>query len=220
MPKAGFLNDFHMPKTRRLILLAIKEHNQLTADELAEMLNISTVAVRRHLNNLKNVHLIDYEEVQHGIGRPSFVYTLTPKAEHIFPRNYEELAHEMLDTIKTLYGQEAVEAIFKARAQKISGIYKPYVNAKSLQGRIEQLVELRQRDGYMASWDSEDEGEFIVTELNCPIHQVAKECAQACDGDLRLYSDLLEADVIMLTHQIQGDNACSYKILPKEQPTN
>jgi len=72
MSKEGLLTDFHIPKTRRLILLAIKEHGELTADQLADMLSISTVAVRRHLDNLKNAQLVRYEEVQSGVGRPSF----------------------------------------------------------------------------------------------------------------------------------------------------
>ncbi|RME49969.1 MAG: transcriptional regulator [Caldilineae bacterium] len=215
MPKQGFLDNLPMPKTRRLILLAIKEHGRLTADELAEMLHISAVAVRRHLETLKNANLVQYEEMPQGVGRPSFVYSLTEEAAHIFPRNYEELAHDMLNTIQELYGQEAVAAIFKKRAQKISQIYRPFVNSPSLEGRIEQLVNLRQADGYMATWEQTDDGSFIVTELNCPIQHVAEECAQACHEDLRLFSNLLDADVILLNHKLQGDNSCCYCIKPK-----
>jgi predicted ArsR family transcriptional regulator len=214
MSKEGLL-DVHMPKTRRLVLLAIKEHGELTADELSTMLKISKVAVRRHLDNLKNAQLVKYEEVQRGVGRPSFVYALTERAEHIFPRNYEDLAHDALSTIQELYGQEAVEAIFKKRAAKIAEFYKPYVNADTLPGRIEQLVALRHADGYMASWEQED-GHFIVTELNCPIQHVAEKCEQACHEDLRLFSTLLDAKVVRINHKRQGDNVCSYKIMPRE----
>jgi len=217
MPKQGLLDNFHMPKTRRLILLAIKEHGGLTADELAEMLNISAVAVRRHLDNLKSANLVYYEEVQSGVGRPSYVYSLTDKAENIFPRNYQELAHDMLETIRKLYGQEAVDAIFKERTEKIIEVYRPYVNSSDLSGRIEQLVSLRQADGYMATWDIADDGEFRVIELNCPIQQVAGECKQACQEDVKLYKELLDANVIMLSHRLHGDHTCSYKINSKKQ---
>ena len=102
MSKNGLLDDLQMPKTRRLVLLAIKEYGRLTADQLAEMLNISTVAVRRHLDTLKNAQLIGFEEVQKGVGRPSFVYFLTPKADHLFPRNYQDLAADLILTIRDL----------------------------------------------------------------------------------------------------------------------
>ena len=215
MSKAGLLNDIQLPKTRRLVLLAIKEHGQLTADELAEMLNISTVAVRRHLDNLKHDNLVQYEEVQRGVGRPNFVYSLTEKADHLFPRNYQDLAYDMLASVQEMFGKEAVDAIFAKRAKKITAVYRPHVNAVSLEGRVDQLVQLRQNDGYMATWDSEDGQEFVVTELNCPIQHVAEECSQACHEDLTLYSNLLDADVIRLTHKVKGDNTCAYKIKPK-----
>lgn len=216
MSKGGLLNDIQMPKTRRLVLLAVKEHGGLTADELAEMLNISSVAVRRHLDNLKHDQLVAYEETQRGVGRPSFVYTLTPKAEHLFPRNYEGLAADMLTAVREMYGAEAVDAIFQKRSKRIAQTYRPFINAETLPGRVEQLVELRQADGYMTTWEAEGEEQFVVTELNCPIQNVAQECRQACHEDLRLFSNLLDADVIMLNHKVQGDNACCYKIKPKK----
>jgi len=215
MSKNGLLNDIQMPKTRRLVLLAVKEHGRLTVDELADMLKISNVAVRRHLDNLRKDDLIEYEEEQQGIGRPSYVYFLTEKADHLFPRNYQDLATDMISTIRELYGQEAVEAIFKDRFEKIGRIYKPFVNAGTLQGRVQQLVELRQADGYMATWDTSDDAEFVVTELNCPIQHVAEECERACHEDLGLFSSLLDADVIRLHHKMEGDNMCAYKIKPK-----
>lgn len=216
MGKQGMLQDLQMPKSRRLILVALKEHGNMTADALATMLNISAVAVRRHLENLKHADLIQYEEVRQGMGRPSFVYSLTSKANHIFPRNYEDLAHDMLDAIRDLYGQEAVDAIFAKRFKKIKAAYSPQINAQTLTGRLEQLVELRRSDGYMASWATSDEDIFVLTELNCPIQNVAEGCCQACEQDLQLFSDLLDANVTRQDHLIQGDHACSYMVTPKE----
>ncbi|NIP25340.1 MAG: transcriptional regulator [Phycisphaerae bacterium] len=216
MAKQGMLEELQMPKSRRLILLALKEQGGKTADELAVLLKISAVAVRRHLDNLKHAELIKYEEVQQGMGRPKFVYSLTEKAEHIFPRNYEELAHDILDTIRELYGQEAVDAIFAKRYQKIKETYTAQINAETLQERLDQLTKLRRTDGYMADWTVGENGTFILTELNCPIQHVAEGCCQACEQDLKLFNELLDAEVTRQDHLIQGDQACSYAIIPKE----
>ena len=59
-----------MPATRRRILIALKEQGGLTADELASLLGISSVAVRRHLTNLERDQLVDHEQAQRGMGRP------------------------------------------------------------------------------------------------------------------------------------------------------
>jgi predicted ArsR family transcriptional regulator len=167
------------------------------------------------LGNLKNAQLIRYEEVQNGVGRPSYVYSLTERAQRIFPRNYQELAGDMLDTIKDLYGKKAVEAIFTKRTNKKIQNYRLLVNASSLSERIKQLVSLRRIDGYMSTWEETEDHSFIVNELNCPIQHVAEGCETACKEDLRIFSDLLDAQVTRVSHMVQGDNACCYKIIPK-----
>lgn len=215
MAKHGMLQELQMPESRRLILIALKENGGLTADRLASMLEISAVAVRRHLDNLKNAGLVDYDEVRHGMGRPKFVYSLTAKTDYIFPRNYEELAHDIIEIVKELYGPEAVEAIFAKRFQRIKKAYEPRVNASTLDGRIEQLVSLRQQDGFMANWQPNEDGTFVLTELNCPIQNVAEGCCEACEQDLQLFVELLDADVLRQDHLVQGGNACSYQISPK-----
>ena len=73
----------HMPATRRRILIALKERGGMTADELAENLGISSVAVRRHLTNLERDRLVDHKQVQRGMGRPSYVYRLTEAAHQM-----------------------------------------------------------------------------------------------------------------------------------------
>lgn len=215
MAKQGMLDELQMPESRRQILLALKERGGLTADDLANMLKISAVAVRRHLDNLKHSGLIEYQEVRQGMGRPSFVYSLTEKTDHIFPRNYEELAQDVLDTIRDLYGQDAVDAIFDKRFTKIKEIYKTKVDGQTLEERIGQLARLRQEDGYMAVWQGNDDGTFIMTERNCPIQSVAAGCCEACAQDLQLFVELLDAEVIREDHMVQGDDACSYQIVPR-----
>jgi len=115
-----------------------------------------------------------------------------------------------------MYGREAVEAIFTNRTNKKIQSYKLFVNADTLPERVEQLVSLRKADGYMSTWEEDEDNTFIISELNCPIQHVAEECETACKEDLRLFSDLLDADVIRLSHMVRGDNACCYKIAPKE----
>ncbi len=215
MSKQGLFNDIKMPKTRRSILLMLKEHGHLTADELAAKLGISTVAVRRHLDGLRSDHLVHYEEVQRGMGRPNFVYTLADKAAEIFPRDYQGLAQDMLHIIKFTYGDEAVDLIFQERTKKIYEIYKRHVKGETLQERVIQLVELRRADGYMADWQGLEDGGYILSERNCPIHHVAQDCGQACQEDLTLFSQLLDADIVRTDHLLQGDHTCSYIIQVK-----
>lgn len=205
-----------MPATRRHILIALKEQGGMTADELAEKLGISSVAVRRHLTNLERDRLVDHEQVQRGMGRPSYVYQLTETAHRIFPHNYDQLASYFLEAIQQIYGQEAVNRIFEHRTQELVESYRPQVSGKDLPDRLEQLTRLREVDGYMPIWEEQEDGTYVLRQYHCPILQVAEGCAKACDHELALFVDLLDAEVTRQNHQVTGDAECSYQIRPKQ----
>jgi iron-sulfur cluster biosynthesis transcriptional regulator SufR len=204
-----------IPTTRRRILIALKERGGMTADELADRLGISPVAVRRHLTNLERDRLVDHEEEQRGIGRPSYVYRLTEAANRIFPNNYDQLASHVLETIQELYGPEAVSRIFEHRAQELARSYRPLITGGSLPDRLEQLIELREADGYMPALEQQEDGTYVLRQYHCPIIRVAEGCIEACSQELSLFVDLLDAEVIRQNHQVAGDKQCSYRIRPR-----
>jgi len=208
-----------MPTTRRRILTLLKERGELTADELAEYLGISSVAVRRHLTKLESDQLVKYEEVQRGMGRPSFVYQLGEAAANFFPRRYEELASTVLETINEMYGIEAVDAIFRLRSEHLIKTYRHRVNGASLDKRLDQLTQLREADGYMSTWEANSDGTFILREANCPIIHVAEGCGSACNYDQNLLESLLDAEVVRTSHLARGDGACTYQVRPKVTST-
>ncbi len=214
-PSSISLIHKNMPLTRRRILILLKEQGQLTADELAGHLGISAVAVRRHLTRLERDELVTYEEVQRGMGRPSFVYQLGDAAAGFFPRRYEELAVEVLETIQELYGPEAIDAIFRMRTQHMLEEYRHQVNGSTLPDRLDQLTRLREAKGYMSAWEQKGQNTFILRETNCPIIHVAEGCGTACNYDLHLLSELLDAEVTRTGHLANGDDACSYTIRHK-----
>ena len=205
-----------MPATRRRILIAIKERGGMTADELAENLGISSVAVRRHLTNLERDRLVDHEQVQRGMGRPSFVYRLTEAAHQIFPNHYDQIASYFLEAIQELFGQDAVERIFEHRTQELAESYRSEMNGRDLPDRLDQLARLREADGYMPVWEEQEDGTFVLHQHHCPILHVAEGCDEACAHELALFVDLLEAEVTRQNHQVTGDTECSYEIRPKQ----
>ncbi|MDH3674351.1 MAG: transcriptional regulator [Anaerolineae bacterium] len=213
----GSLIHKQMPTTRRKIMTLLKERGDLTADELADYLGISSVAVRRHLTKLESDQLVTYEEVQRGMGRPSFVYRLGEAASNFFPRRYEELATTALETIRELYGTEAIDAIFKMRSKHMIDTYRQKVNGTSLDKRLDQLTRLREADGYMSTWELDQDGTFILREANCPIIHVAAGCDSACSHDHALLEGLLEADVVRTGHLVNGDGACIYEVKPRAE---
>ena len=217
MVRTGSLAHKQMPTTRRKVLKLLKENGQMTADELAEHLNISSVAVRRHLTKLESDQLVAYDEVQRGMGRPSFVYRLGEAASSYFPRRYEELATDVLETIGELYGMDAVDAIFRVRAEQLINIYRHQVTGTTLEERLDQLTQLREADGYMSTWEHSRDGSFVLRESNCPIIHIAEGCDSACNYDQILLEDVLGARIERKGHLARGDGACVYHVHPKLQ---
>jgi predicted ArsR family transcriptional regulator len=207
-----------MPLTRRRILTLLKEKGELTADELAELLGISSVAIRRHLTKLESDQLVAYQEVQRGMGRPSFVYRLGEAAASFFPRRYEELATTVLETIRELYGAEAIDAVFRVRSEHLIADYRRKVNGKTLDARLDQLAKLREADGYMSTWEIDDDGAYVLREANCPIIHAAEGCGSACTYDQTMLEKVLGAEVIRISHLINGDGACTYEVREKTSP--
>ncbi len=207
-----------MSLTRRRILTLLKENGELTADDMAQLLGISSVAVRRHLTKLENDQLVAYQEVQRGMGRPCFVYRLGEAAASFFPRRYEELANTVLQTIRELYGVEAIDAVFRVRSEDLIANYRHRVNGKTLDTRLEQLTQLREADGYMSTWEANNNGAYVLREANCPIIHVAEGCCSACSYDQTLLEQVLNAEIIRVGHLVNGDDACTYEVRERNSP--
>ncbi|MDR9505224.1 HTH domain-containing protein [Brevibacillus agri] len=108
---------FREPTTRQKLLLYMKKHGTVSVQELAEHLRITKVAVRKHLDVLHRERYLDAQIMRRQVGRPVFVYQLTPRAERLFPTEYEGLAVELLGDMGDLFGDSLVHALFEqARA--------------------------------------------------------------------------------------------------------
>lgn len=209
-----------MPATRRRILSLLKDRSALTADELADLLKISAVAVRRHLTKLERDQLVTYKEVQRGMGRPSFVYELGEAADNFFPRRYQELALEVLVTVRDLYGEQAVDAVFQHRSDNLMEKYRRRITGNTLETRLDQLTKLREADGYMSTWQANGDGTFVLREANCPIIHAAEACGCACNQDEVLLGNLLDAEILRREHLVAGDGACCYEVRAKANAAN
>ena len=75
--------------TRRKILTTLKKSDGLTADQLAGLLGITAMAVRKHLTALERDGLVESTAVRRAVGRPAHVYRLSSLADDFFPKQYD-----------------------------------------------------------------------------------------------------------------------------------
>ena len=206
-----------MENTRERILYLLKRDGPMTADGLAHSLNITSMGVRQHLNLLEKDGLVAHHSEKHKMGRPGYFFSLTEVGDDFFPRTYAQMANNILETVRQLDGEKGVEKIFRRRVEVLEKQYRARMKQPDLAGRIAELAAIRTEEGYMSDWKKESANKFVLRELNCAICQVAKQCIQACNYEMKLFQKVLpETEITREEHIVKGDRMCTYIIRKKK----
>jgi DeoR family transcriptional regulator, suf operon transcriptional repressor len=206
--------------TKQDILDYLLKNGEGTALELAETLNISPQATRRHLKDLEEMSLIEFKSVQTGMGRPNHVYQLSRLGRDRYPHRYGDFTVSFLDTLMETVGEEQVTEVLHKQWQRKALEYRQKIGQGSLKDRINNLVNIRQEEGYMAEIHvvkrSQDAEQYVFAEHNCAISDVAESFPNICGHELEMFSDILPDCVVERTHWINnGEHSCGYLIKSK-----
>lgn len=205
------------PSTKQNILQELLKQGQANASALAKALDISSQAVRRHLSELETEGLIEHSAVQAGMGRPQHYYQLSHQGRSLFPHRYGEFTVSFLDTLAETFGKERVGTILAKQWQKKAREYRDRLGNGTLAQRVSKLVQLRQEEGYMAelhqAQPQSNKAEFIFTEYNCAISEVAESYPSVCGHELEMFSAILPDCTVERTHWlVEGEHRCGYSI--------
>ncbi len=207
--------------TKEDILNYLLKVEQTTAQELANLLEISPQAIRRHLKDLETEGVIEHRSIQEGMGRPQYFYHLNKQGRDRFPNRYGEFAVSFLDTLMETVGEKQVGEVLKKQWERKADEYRQRIGAGSLQTRVEKLMELRREEGYMAEVHDFDQNapelktteKFILAEHHCAIAEVAESYPTVCGHELEMFEAVLPDCTIKRTHWINnGENSCGYLI--------
>jgi predicted ArsR family transcriptional regulator len=205
-----------MDKTRDRILKYIKGHNQVGVGELAEGLGFSTISVRHHLSALQAEGLIQSVEVRRGVGRPHLVFSLTDKAQERFQTKYLKFSERLLDELKATLPPAAIEAMFARMAEGMVAEYGSTGQGRSLEEKMDLLVEMLGAEGFMAKWNRAGET-ITLTEYNCPYVRIGLRHPEICTIDQTVIRQVLSADVEKTTCVLNGAERCVFVIKPQAE---
>ncbi|KAM3107863.1 iron-sulfur cluster biosynthesis transcriptional regulator SufR [Phormidesmis sp. 146-33] len=207
------------PTTKQDILYYLLKQVQATAQELAEQVQVSPQAIRRHLKDLEAEGLILHQTVQTKMGRPSHVYELSREGRSQFPDRYDDFAVSLLDTLAETVGRDQVSAILRKQWERKGLEYRRRLGSGCLAERVAGLVELRRAEGYMAECHKVESGEdtqFILTEYNCAISHIAESFPSVCGHELEMFELALQDCRVDRTHWlVNGEHRCGYLIQAK-----
>jgi DeoR family suf operon transcriptional repressor len=203
-----------LPETRRKVLQHVKKQGEAGVDDLASAIGITVQGVRQHLTALERDGLLAHRQQRDGLGRPRYVYALTPAGDLLFPRNYADLTNELLKYVED-ESPELLERIFDKRAQRRLREAQQRTAHLPFAQKVPTIAQILDEDGYLADFREED-GAFIITEHNCAVLSVALKYGHACGSELAfLQAAMPEADVTRIAHRIKGGHVCAYRIRPR-----
>jgi predicted ArsR family transcriptional regulator len=199
--------------TRLAVARLLLEQGPVGAVAVAEQLELSVPAVRRHLDALladNQACTRDAPQRQtRGRGRPAKLFLLTEAGRARFGHAYDDLAVAAIRFLGENGGEEAVRAFAERRVATLVERHRTAVtSADSPQQRVKALAVALTREGYAASTRQVGAGEALC-QHHCPVAHVAAEFPQLCEAETAAFADLLGTHVQRLATIARGDAACT-----------
>ena len=184
-----------------------------TAAALADRLDLTAAAVRRHLDQLLEEGTIEAREPRYraarGRGRPAKVFALTETGRDQFDQQYDDLAVQALRFLAETGGEEAVKAFAERRAGFIEDRFAGVSEANPDLGPAEVLARIFTEEGYAASAKALPVVGDQLCQQHCPVSHVAHEFPQLCEAETEAISRVLGSHVQRLATIAHGDGVCT-----------
>ncbi|WP_226035344.1 helix-turn-helix transcriptional regulator [Aquibacillus saliphilus] len=200
--------------TRQTVLELLKKRGTLSVSELKSHLDITEMAVRKHLIKLEGEHLVDSQTVRQPMGRPVIFYSLSETGERLFPSNYDLMAIELLADIEDISGVDMIDQLFENREKRLQKKYsrKIYYD-DSIKEKVKSLTDVQNESGYMAEFREVNENELELMQYNCPISAIANKYDKPCECEMSLFKNVLGTNEIERVSCIaKGETSCKYLI--------
>ncbi|HEY3352285.1 MAG TPA: helix-turn-helix domain-containing protein [Polyangia bacterium] len=195
--------------TRRRLLETLKAQGPKTARELSAILGGGPVAMRVHLRNLLAAGLVSHVEEHQAVGRPVRRYSLTPDADVLFAKHYDDFALKLLDT---LVARKGIGALLELLAGWEDDWTQQLQESLPQNGsRLQALADNLSDYGAMATLHEAPEGHVLAVR-NCIISQLAWRFPVICEREAAVLKRVLGQEVTMRTCQSRGDAICSFHI--------
>ena len=199
---------------KRRIIERLKRADTSTAPELAAEFGLTDTAIRQHLEALEGAELVERVVAPSGRGRPPVHWRLAASASSLFADRHSDLTVELIASIRSALGEEALEAVVRTRAERQLANYRGVLDgATNMSERVHRIAELRSAEGYLAE-AVEGDGHITLVEHHCPIQDAADSCAGLCSAELDLFQKALGPDVTVAReqHLLDGGQRCAYRV--------
>lgn len=182
-------NQRFFATTRGRLVLLLRRASR-TVEDLAQALGLTDNAVRAHLATLERDGLVEQQGERRGAGKPASIYALAPAAERLFPKAYEPVLHQLLDTLEARQRPEQIEELLGATGRHMAqSLSAP---EGDLRARVGAAAEALNELGGLAEVE-EGEREIWIQSQRCPLASIVPDHPEMCRLAEALVSELVGA---------------------------
>ncbi len=206
-----------LPVTRAAILRLLKEEGFASISRIAEALDVTHEAARKHVVDLQRSGWIgsdcseEAEQRDAAIGRPPVRYCLTPAGDHFFPKRYPRLLITVLDAMREERGERAVTAtLARITDERVAGL-EDRSKTLSLPRAMNVLRDIYAKDDPFTRVERRGD-DYVLIERNCPYLDVALERPEICSTTVSALRRLTGCEVVRERRFQDGDERCEFRV--------
>ena len=195
------------------------QQGAMTPVALADTLNLTSAAIRKHLDTLTSEGLVECSERApygpgalsgtRGRGRPARVFSLTAKGRATFGEREESLALTAVKFLEGKGGDEAIAEFAASLAKSFIDQHTDILEMSSTEDRVNAVVAALNEEGYAAEVTQGLGDSLQICQHHCPIGDVASAYPHMCEAETKMFSELTGVHVTRLATIAKGSPICT-----------
>lgn len=209
----GMKLDRRFFESTRGQIVTILRGSACTVDDLAEKLELTDNAVRAHLITLERDGLVRQSGLRRGPRKPHFTYTLTPEADQLFPKAYDDLVNQLIGVLKNRLQPNELEDVLREVGRAFAAgapAEKPAEKDASLESRVHAAVKVLSAIGGAAEVEQHDD-KFVIQGKSCPLASAVAVHPEVCRLAETLVHEIVKAPVVEQCNR-DGLPRCRFEI--------
>ena len=177
----------------RTVIEALKQCGGMPVSELARQSDSSYMAAKSHCEALTDAgYLIRTRLPRSEVGRPEILYSLSAKADALFPQAGIDFTLELLEDVKRMFGESAPEKLLYQHFQRQQESWsKALAGLADLPQKARKLARLRTKAGYASAYQSKEGPAGRLLELHNPLHNIFELYPRAAKLEQGMIEELL-----------------------------
>jgi predicted ArsR family transcriptional regulator len=154
-----------------------------TIDELATALGITDNAVRSHLSSLERDGLVRQSGVRRSVGKPAYVYDVTPATEQLFPTAYGPVLGYLLDAMSEHLSPPTIDSLLgEVGARVVAASGSAAQPGRSDADRVQRAVSVLEGLGGIVEIqdDGAASGQARIRTVSCPLALAVRSHPEVC----------------------------------------